>query len=126
MTVDGRREAACKSPCDADLSEGVHTLIAKKEGYRSTLQNFHVSGQDEEEVTVTLNPVSGSLQLESQPSGAEITLDGIPRTEVRPRDAGAAGGKIQRRLSRQGYAPYEFDAVVLPESVREISVKLAK
>ena len=70
--------------------------------------------------------MSGSLQLESQPSGAEITLDGIPRTEVTPVTLALPVGKYRVRLSRQGYAPYEFDAVVLPESVREISVKLAK
>jgi protein kinase-like protein/PEGA domain-containing protein len=125
VTVDAKRETACKSPCTADLSEGVHTLIVKKEGYRATLQNFQVSG-DGEEVAVTLNPVTGSLQLQTEPAGAAIALDGAPRTEVTPVTLALPVGKYRVRLTSPGFASYEFEAVVLPESVREISVRLAK
>jgi serine/threonine-protein kinase len=125
VTVDGKRQAACKSPCMADLPDGVHTLMAKKEGYRATLQNFQVSG-DGEEVSVTLNPVTGSLQLQTDPAGAAIAIDGNARAEVTPVTLALPVGKYRVRLSHAGYATYEFEAVVLPESMREISVRLAK
>ena len=125
VTIDGRREAACKAPCTADLSDGVHTLVAKKEGYRSTLQNFQVS-DDGEEVAVTLNPITGSLLLRTEPAGAAIALDGNPRAEVTPATLSLPVGKYRVRLTHPGNSPYEFDAVVLPESTREIAVRLAR
>jgi Protein kinase domain/PEGA domain len=125
VIIDGRRESACKSPCTADLSEGVHTLIAKKEGYRSMLQNFQVAGEGEE-VAVTLNPITGSLVLETEPAGAAIAVNGAPRAEVTPVTLALPVGKYRVRLTHAGNSPYEFDAVILPESTREVAVRLAK
>jgi hypothetical protein len=84
-----------------------------------------VSG-DGEEVSVTLNPVTGSLQLQTEPAGAAIAIDGNARTEVTPVTLALPVGKYRVRLTHPGYAPYEFEAVVLPESMREVSVRLAK
>jgi len=125
VIIDGRRESACKSPCTADLSEGIHTLIAKKEGYRSMLQNFQVAGEGEE-VAVTLNPITGSLVLETEPAGAAIAVNGAPRAEVTPVTLALPVGKYRVRLTHAGNSPYEFDAVILPESTREVAVRLAK
>ena len=125
VTVDGRRLSACRTPCTAELSDGVHTLVAKKEGYRAALQNFQVSG-DEDQVTVTLNPVTGSLVLETEPAGSAIAINGEARAEVTPVTLALPVGKYRVKLTHAGYAPYEFEAVILPESTRDISVRLAK
>ena len=81
---------------------------------------------EEEEVAVTLNPITGSLLLETQPPGAGIAVDGTARTEVTPVTLALPVGKYRVRLTRDGFAPFEFEAVVLPESMREVSVKLGK
>ena len=125
VTIDIQRDKSCQSPCTLDLSPGVHTLVAKKPGYRSLLLNFQVS-EDDQDVNVTLNPVTGSLVVETEPEGAAIIVDGALRDEITPATLALPAGRYKVRLTYPGYAPYDVDAIVLPEAVRQVSVALAR
>jgi hypothetical protein len=125
VTVDGKREATCKSPCTMELAEGAHTLLLQKDGYRTMFQNFS-AGAGQPEIATTLNELTGSLLVQSDPPGAAIAVNGKPRTEVTPAALSLAPGKYKVTLSKAGFAPADFDASVMANALREISVGLAK
>jgi eukaryotic-like serine/threonine-protein kinase len=125
VTVDGKREATCKSPCTMELAEGSHTLLLQKDGYRTMFQNFS-AGAGQPEIATTLNELTGSLLVQSDPPGAAIAVNGKPRTEVTPAALSLAPGKYKVTLSKAGFAPADFDASVMANALREISVGLAK
>jgi serine/threonine-protein kinase len=125
VTVDGKREVSCKSPCSMDLAEGTHALLLQKDGFRTVLQNFTAtSGQPE--IAVTLKELTGSLLVQSDPPGAAITVNGAARSETTPATLTLAPGKYKVTLTRAGYAPADFEASVMADAVREVSVGLAK
>ena len=76
------RNSPCLSPCTLTLSPGRHSLAATKEGYRRGLRIVE-AGRDEE-VFVNLDAASGTLVIKSEPSGAQIYVDGRLRTEQTP------------------------------------------
>ena len=82
VVIDGRSEQSCLSPCTLTLSPGRHSLAATKEGYRRGLRIVE-AGRDEE-VFVNLDAASGTLVIKSEPSGAQIYVDGRLRSEQTP------------------------------------------
>jgi serine/threonine-protein kinase len=82
LVVDGSSQYSCTTPCSMELPAGRHTIVATREGYRRTLKIFETPGSDE--VFVNLDRMSGTLLVRSEPSGAEIFVDGQPRTEKTP------------------------------------------
>jgi hypothetical protein len=125
VIVDSKREASCKSPCSMELTEGAHTVLLQKDGFRTILQNFTVS-PSQPEVAIALNELTGSLLVQSDPPGAAIVVIGKPRAEPTPATLTLAPGKYKVTLTKAGFAPLDFDATVMADAVREVSVGLAK
>jgi hypothetical protein len=125
VTVDGKRDAGCKSPCEMELTAGSHTLVLQKDGFRTILQNFTAS-PNQPEVAVALAELTGSLLVQTTPPGAAITVNGKPRAETTPATLTLPPGKYKVALTRPGFAPADFDASVVADAVREVTVGLAK
>ena len=101
--MDSKRESACKSPCSMELTEGTHTVLLQKDGYRTILQNIKVSAS-QPEISIPLTELTGSLMVQSDPPGAAIALNGKPRPEITPASLTLAPGKYKVTLSKPGYA----------------------
>ena len=74
VEVDGRDDLSCLAPCSLALPPGRHTLSAQTSGYGVARKIFNtpVSGS----VFVSLSHNIGTMLLTSDPSGAQVWIDG--------------------------------------------------
>ena len=80
VTLDGTQ--AKKTPYTyTNLQPGTYLVEIKKDGYTSYTKTTSVTSGIESEISASLNPVknTGSLTVNSDPSGASIYLNGIYR-----------------------------------------------
>ena len=59
-----------------DLSAGEHLLVADYKGYRTARQSVTLGSGQETTVELDLEPIAGLVLIHSQPSGAEVEMDG--------------------------------------------------
>ncbi|CAN0439593.1 unnamed protein product, partial [Phaeothamnion confervicola] len=104
LRVDGQRIAT--TPYVGELIEGRRVLKLTRAGYKPWQQTLKVvAGSAVNLGTVVLLEADGQLRLQSNPSGASVTLDDnfVGRT---PLDLAIAPGKAHRlHLSAEGYLP---------------------
>jgi len=80
VTIDGTQ--AKKTPCTyTNLQPGTYSVEIKKSGYISYTKTVAVTSDADSEISASLNPVTttGSLTVNSDPSGASIYLNGVYR-----------------------------------------------
>jgi serine/threonine-protein kinase len=82
VVFDRNPGLSCKTPCSISLAPGRHTAAASLAGYRPAMRIFEVPG--EADLFLYLAPMSGQVQIVSEPPGAMILLDGSPRRETTP------------------------------------------
>jgi serine/threonine protein kinase len=123
VTVDHNNDAACQSPCSAELPAGKHSIVAKKDGYYQLAKDFDVEGQ--EGVTLTLVPITGTALIDSNPPGASITVNGTLRPEMTPASIVLPVGQYKIRWTKEGFEPYEFELTV-SAGLNQIKPTLAK
>tara|TARA_R110002110_G_scaffold405241_1_gene624251 strand:+ start:86561 stop:88639 length:2079 start_codon:yes stop_codon:yes gene_type:complete len=111
ILVDG--EVLGTTPSSVEVLQGERQLILQKPGYASWMQELEVqAGKSIELATVELQPAAGVLELTSQPSGANVTLDGEFQGQT-PLQLLLTPDKEQRlTLSKPGYRRYT-DTVAL-------------
>jgi hypothetical protein len=78
--------ATCVTPCLITLAPGPHhTLRMQLAGYRDALRIFEVPRKPPiPPVSVTLDPKRGWLEVDSDPAGAPVILDGRPTDKRTP------------------------------------------
>ncbi len=75
ILVDGER--AGNTPASIEIIEGQRQLILRKPGHADWVQSLAVTAGEAQDLgTVTLQPAAGVLQLDSEPTAANVTLDG--------------------------------------------------
>nr|WP_319540232.1 PEGA domain-containing protein [uncultured Methanospirillum sp.] len=80
VTIDGTQTK--KTPCTyTNLQPGTYSVEIKKAGYTSYTKTISVTSGAESEISASLSPVSntGSLTVNSDPSGASVYLNGVYR-----------------------------------------------
>jgi predicted Ser/Thr protein kinase len=75
-TIDGRSDAACKTPCSLDLAPGKHTLVLNLSGYQLERRELDVGREPLEMPAIILHALTGTLMLSSSPAGAAISVNG--------------------------------------------------
>ena len=74
VVVDGDELKACTAPCTLNLKAGRHTLTAALSGYGVAQKIIHIP--EDTNVFLELSSRLGLVQMSSQPSGAQIYIDG--------------------------------------------------
>ena len=121
VVIDGKSEQSCMSPCTLTLPRGRHSLATNKEGYRRALRI--VEAGPDEEVFVNLDPTSGTVRIRSQPSGAQIYVDGRLRTEQTPAMLTLPTGPHSIEVVRDGVK--ETQQITVQESmITNLSINL--
>ncbi|HXF27934.1 MAG TPA: protein kinase [Bryobacteraceae bacterium] len=82
VAVDGAPDLSCTTPCMLNLPPGRHTLTANADGYRVMQKIFTTPGQAD--LFMTLEKITGSISLNSNPQGATITIDGKEQSKKTP------------------------------------------
>lgn len=82
VIVDDGKTAPCTSPCLLELPHGRHTATMQLEPYRSEFRIFYVP--QDTAISVNLVKRSGMLEVNSTPSGATISIDGVEQSQKTP------------------------------------------
>lgn len=94
---------------------GTYTISARHPAYESASISVEADIAQEIEKTIALTPVSGSLNINSQPAGASVTLNGelIGKT---PLSLPQPGGNHQVTVARQGYEPVNDEITITADN----------
>jgi hypothetical protein len=104
VQIDGRHEAAWVTPFTATgLSVGAHTVSFSKAGHTSTNRTAQVAAGQNAVLSVQLAELGATLSLNSDPAGAEITLDGKGTGKVTPTQIIVGKGSHTVALHKPGY-----------------------
>lgn len=109
-----------------DIPAGYQTVQVSLSGYQDWIERVFVEANMNTKVRVTLTPeTNGSVQVTSQPSGANIQMNGAPVgiTPVTIPDLPA--GLVKITLSMPGYQDFYAETNVIPGQTVSVSGTLA-
>ena len=110
-----------------DVSVGSHTIKLTKDGYEDYETTVTVEAGKEAEVSATLTEIeaTGSIQVNSNPTGAKVYLDGEDtgkETNCTLEDVSVGSHTI--KLTKDGYEDYETEVTVERDKTATISATL--
>lgn len=102
ILVDG--ENAGTTPARIEIMQGEHQLMLQRPGFATWQQDVDISAGEALELgVISLQPAAGLLQLDSKPSGANITLNGEFQGQT-PLELEIAPGRAHRlAVFKPGY-----------------------
>lgn len=114
------------APLRYGTTVGNHTISLEQEGYEPYSVTVGLSGGETREVSATLAPVArlGSVGFESNPSGAQVYIDGQLVGETPTGTVELAEGGHQARFVRPGYTDAYIDFTVGGSSYQVVSAEL--
>ncbi len=100
VLLDNDPSKTCVSQCTFQVSPGRHTLAISMEGYRRELRIVEVT--EPKEVFIGLSQPSGTIRVQSEPSGGQILVNGKPRSETTPAQFVLPAGKYTITVAKEG------------------------
>lgn len=100
VMFDRNPALSCKTPCSISLAPGRHTASASLAGHRPAMRIFEVPG--ETDLFLYLAPMTGQVQIISEPPGAAILLNGNPRRETTPATIELPAGRHTVAVVKEG------------------------
>lgn len=122
VTVDG--EFRGQTPLEIALPPGQrHELRLFRSGYETAVRVLSTTAEQEQDITVTLDPVTSPVRIIAQPADAELYVDGeFKGAANQTLSLMAAAQRIEIR--REGYEPYAANFTSRPGLDQEIRVQL--
>ena len=114
VTIDSNSSLACKTPCMLQIGGGRHALTVQLPGYRPYPRVFNVP--QDGDLFLKLSKAVGTLNVTSQPPGASIELDGMPKSERTPASFKLAPGTYHVKVTRGG-AFLDFDVQLRDDEI---------
>jgi hypothetical protein len=111
------------TPFSGNIPPGPHTLIAQKEGYTLTRTTIEVKPNQENSATMTLAPSPATLDLSTDPPGAQIFLD-EKLIGLTPFDGDIPSGEHALAVRKEGYGSIRRKISLKPSEVLTISEPL--
>ena len=101
VVVDNRAEWTCRTPCRIeDLPGGSRQVIARLAGYQTTRRTFEAGADSEMIVEIQLEDSRIQLLITSEPSGADIYVDGRLATQKTDAKIPLPEGTYRIRVSK--------------------------
>jgi serine/threonine-protein kinase len=101
-TLDGRREAACSTPCSLDAAPGRHAVSIALAGYQPEHRDLTVGSEALELPMVILRAAQGTLWVTSSPAGAAITINGKRYPQTTPAQIPLPPGAYRVLVEKDG------------------------
>jgi len=98
--LDNDSAQTCTSPCAFQVKPGRHVLSVTVEGYRRELRIVEVTKPTE--FPVSLTRPTGTVRVESTPSGAQIFINGEQRPETTPASFVLQAGRYTIAVMKDG------------------------
>ena len=122
VVVDQREEWTCTSPCNVELPAGDHSAVIRSDGYFPHRRSFTVDAEPLK-LNFSLEEILGTLKVATEPSGAEIYVNGEKRPENTPGTIKLPPGKHIVRVERKDMRPLQRTINVEPNTT--ISIRFA-
>ena len=112
------------------VSPGTHTLRVELTGFEPFISPVGVTAGSTTYVHAVLEPIppvitNGTLDIQSDPTGANITLDGVFQGTTPKVIQDIMNGVHTLKLEKTGYAPWEEPVIVLPNQTSTVFAKLS-
>jgi hypothetical protein len=110
VTLDGRIDAACVTPCSLSTTPGRHTITITLAGYQAEYRDVTVGSSPVELPPVVLRAPSGTLMLTTVPDGAAVSIDGRRLPQTTPATIPLPPGNhtvLVEKSGRQASSPVE-------------------
>ena len=121
--IDGK--LAGVSPLQSGgLIPGTHRVQISKEAFETQEKEVIVKANERAEVSISLKRTTGALVIQTDPPGANVSIDGR-RAGVSPYGGkGLTPGKHKVRVDKEGYETWEGEVTVIAEKDVEVPVAL--
>ena len=112
-----------RTPLTVTLLSGTHTVVIKKEGYLPYSTTLTLDAGDVRTIHAELKPEIGWIRITSNPSGADVYVDGEYRGDT-PGTYEVHPGTHRIRIILDHYFEYSTTVEVAANETRELSVVL--
>ncbi len=92
-----------------NVPNGIHLFTATKEGYITQRKSVNIKSEKPSILTFKLEPITGLIIVQSDPTGAELSIDGASRGKTPLLISDLKPGKYRMKLVAPGYKPKETD-----------------
>lgn len=107
------------------LRAGEYEVSASAEGYHPMLSKVTVDQRDSQSVELILQPLPGTLAIDSQPAGARVAIDGETVGETPLRDLSVEAGEHIIQIQAERYLPLEQPLLVTGRNIaQQLQVQL--
>jgi hypothetical protein len=115
----------CETPCSFNnLSPSRYSLEVQKEGYQSVQTALQVKSGDTQDQKLKLESLAKGIFISSQPSGADVFINGAKQSGQTPVTLPLAPGQYNLVLRLQGYEPYAGGIQVKDNVQTQLNVPL--
>lgn len=113
------------TPLTLELYPGDYTVEIKKEGYESYTEKTRVLPGKTTSITATLSLLNGALTIFSEPSGAEVYLNGTLIGSTPIQNYKITPGKYKLEITKENYESNIIEVTVNPGESKNVSVTLS-
>ncbi|NYT06449.1 MAG: PEGA domain-containing protein, partial [Methanomicrobiales archaeon] len=121
--LDGVYEGKTGIPI-INIPAGYHLLEVKLDGYSTYSEIIDINTDDELDRTVSLLPLTGSVSITSNPTGASVSIDGVDRGVTPLTISGISEGTHSLSISKSGYEEHTEILTVVVGQTTEVNVSL--
>lgn len=125
LTAPDGKVQECMTPCRfEDLKPGRYTMQLTKGGYRTLRRIIELRAGRIVSENQKLEPQRGSLEITSNPTQAEVFVNGEKQTSLTPATISLPPGTYRIALQKTGYGRYEGSVEIKDEDIRGLNFQL--
>jgi serine/threonine-protein kinase len=125
LTAPDGKAQECNTPCRfEDLRPGRYTMQISKSGYRTLRRILEVRAGRVASENQKIEPQRAQLEISSNPSQAEVFINGERQTSLTPTTIGLPPGRYRIVLQKAGFGRHEGSVELKDEDIRGLSFQL--
>jgi hypothetical protein len=106
------------------LESGTHRLTLSSPGYQPKEVDITIEGRTPAKHDFTLMSDSGTMDITSDPAGAEVFVNGISRGPTPCRIDRIPGGSVTLEIKAEGFQPHKRDVSLAAGEVQKVEAQL--
>lgn len=124
VRIDGQPRPQCSAPCTFKAKVGKHVVLVSRDGFRTREVPVEVAERKVVRVRADLEPLTGSVVVSADVSGALISVDGQPRAFT-PAVVTLPVGKHEVVVAPSGYRPQRRAVLIETDKSTPVSFEMS-